>query len=56
MKKKSLRKLQLSKKQIAKMNPAKISGGWGSYSSCYPGLQNGDEAPLEGYWGWNCYF
>ncbi len=35
MKKKSLSKLQLSKKQIANMNPTANTGGYGSYSHCW---------------------
>ena len=38
------------------MNPSNISGGFfETYSGCSQRLQNGDEAPLEGYWGWGCY-
>ena len=61
MKKKSLRKLKLSKKQIAKMNPSNVSGGGGTYSYCYSfvvcnqGLHNGEEASPIGNWCWGGY-
>jgi hypothetical protein len=55
MKKKSLNKLSFSKKQIAKMNPASASGGWGTYTACgwtvyycWEAPLNGDEGPENG--------